>query len=78
MLAVQNLDTEAAQDAAIHINLDTLDLTPQFPWQEFVGLRDLWQTESDSPPASLDYHKRIVTIEDLAPHAMKLIGIRRY
>jgi hypothetical protein len=78
MLAVQNMDAEAAQDAAIHIDLDALDLTPQLPWQEFVGLRDLWQTEGESTPASLDYHQRIVTVEDLAPQAVKLIGIRRY
>ena len=78
MLAVQNLDTEVTQDAAIHIDLDALNLTPQLPWQEFVGVRDLWQTENKAPPTSLDYHERTLTIEDLAPRAVRLIGIRRY
>ena len=42
MLAVQNADAEAVQDALIEVDLDALGLAPKLPWQEFVGVRDLW------------------------------------
>ena len=78
LLAVQNTDREQAQDAAIELDLDALGLTPQLPWQEFVGVRDLWPSNAQAPLASLDYHNRTLAIEGLAPQAVRLIGIRRY
>lgn len=78
LLAVQNTHREQVQDATIELDLDALGLTPQLPWQEFVGVRDLWQTYDQAPPASLDYHNRTLAIEDMAPQAVRLIGIRRY
>ena len=78
LLAVQNTHREQAQDAAIELDLDALGLTPQLSWQEFVGVRDLWKTYDQAPPASLDYHNRTLAIEDMAPQAVRLIGIRRY
>ena len=78
LLAVENTDEEATQNAVIEVDLGALGLTPKLPWQEFVGVRDLWQAGEETLPASLDYHNRTVTIEDLRPRAVRLIGIRRY
>ncbi len=78
LLAVENTDRTHAQDATIAVDLDALGLTPQLPWQEFVGVRDLWQTDDQAPPAALDYHNRTLAVEGLAPQAVRLISIRRY
>ena len=78
LLAVQNNDREPAQDAAIELDLNALGLTPQLQWQEFVGVRDLWPSNDQAPPASLDYHNSTLVIAGLAPQAERLIGIRRY
>jgi hypothetical protein len=78
LLAVQNTDEKATQDAVIEVDLDTLGLTPRLPWQEFVGVRDLWKADDNAPAASLDFYGGTVAIKGLAPHAVRLIGIRRY
>jgi len=78
LVAVQNTDEEAAQDVVIEVDLDALGLTPKLPWQEFVGVRDLWKADDKAPPTSLDFHGRTVAVEGLGPRAVRLIGIRRY
>jgi hypothetical protein len=77
LLGVHNTG-ETAQDAVLGVDLDALGLTPRLPWQEFVGVRDLWKTDDEAAPASLDFHGRTLAVEGLAPGAVRLVGIRRY
>ena len=78
LLAVENTDRAQEHDAVIEVDLDALGLTPRLSWQEFVGVRDLWRSDNQAPPATLDYHARSLAVEDIAPRAVRLIGIRRY
>ena len=74
---VQNTDATAAKDAVIKVDLAKLGLTPQLPWQEFIGVRDLNQAGKD-PVATLDYYGQTLTVKSVAPHGSRLIGLRKY
>ena len=77
LLMVFNYNRKDRKDAVMKVDLDRLNLTPQLPWQEFVGIRDL-EKGKDEPASRLDFYKRTLTVPALLPHTGRLIGIRRY
>jgi hypothetical protein len=77
LVVVQNTDAAVAKDAVIKVDLDKLGLTPQLPWQDFIGVRDLY-AEEKAPATVLDFYGRTLTVKALPPHRARLIGIRRY
>ncbi len=78
MLGVYNYNGEQAKDVTLKVDLDGLDLRPQLPWQEFIGVRDLWKADDTSPGAALDFHNAALSAKALQPHTLRLIGIRKY
>ena len=78
LVGVFNYNGKQAKDVTLQIDLDKLNLVPQLPWQEFVGVRDLWKADEKAPPAVLDFDGRKLSVRNLAPHTLRLIGIRRY
>jgi len=78
MLGVYNYDRNQARDVTIKVDLKSLKLIPQRPWQEFVGVRDLWKYDDTAPDAALDFHQATLSLKAVQPHALRLIGIRRY
>ncbi|MCC6580246.1 MAG: hypothetical protein IT440_07365 [Phycisphaeraceae bacterium] len=77
LIEVFNYNRKDTKDVTLKIDLDTLKLMPQLPWQEFVGVRDIYKDEKDAS-ATLDVESRAITVKALAPHRGRLIGIRRY
>jgi len=77
LVGVFNYNRKQQKDITLKIDLDALQLTPKLPWQEFVGVRDLYKAETD-PAAQLNYYARTLTIKALRPHAGRFIGIRKY
>jgi hypothetical protein len=77
LLAVIN-PGDQQRDAALKLDLDRLGITPQLPWQEFVGVRDLWKADQNAPGASLDFFGRTLSVKSLQPHTLRLIAVRRY
>ena len=77
LIGVFNYNRKARKDVAVKIDLDTLGLTPKLPWQEFVGMRDLYK-RADDPASGFDYSSRTLTLKELKPHSARFIGIRKY
>lgn len=77
MLGVFNYNRADTKDITLQVDLDKLKLTPTLPWQEFIGVRDLWQA-STAPNAQLDFYARTLSVKSLQPHTIRLIGIRKY
>ncbi len=77
MLGVFNYNRDQSKTVNLKIDLDKLGLVPELPWQQFVGVRNLWKGD-DGPDASLNFHGRTLQVKDLKPHRLRLIGIRRY
>lgn len=78
MLGVFNYNRKAMKDVKLTVDLNKLNLLPQHPWQEFLGVRDLWKADEYAPDAQLDFDSSTLTIRDLQPHTARFIGIRRY
>jgi len=78
MLGVFNYNREQTKNAVLSVDLDALNLVPQLPWQEFVRVRTLWKADADDPGASLDFYGRKLSVKNLRPHTLRLIGIRKY
>jgi hypothetical protein len=76
LLAVIN-SGEQSTNAVLKVDFDALGLTPKLVWQEFVGVRDFNQGEKQ-PAAVLDFHGRTLTLKDLPPKAVRLVGMRKY
>jgi hypothetical protein len=77
LLAVYNSDEQAAKNVELSVDLDSLCLTPQLFWQEFIGLRQL-HAEEKAPAPALDFLKRNLTLKGLKPTSGRLVMIRRY
>jgi hypothetical protein len=78
MLGVYNYDREQVKDVTLKIDLEGLNLVPQMPWQEFVGVRDLWTPDQTAPASTLDFHQATLSVPALQTHTLRLIGIRKY
>lgn len=78
MLGVFNYGQKDASDITLEIDLDSLGLVPELPWQEFVQTRDLWKVSEDQPDANLLFHDRKLRLKQLPSHGLQLIGIRKY
>jgi len=78
MLGVFNYHGKQAKDAVLKVDIDKLGLTPQLPWQEFVGVRDLWKADLHAPDSQFDYDKHTLVVHGLQPHTARFIGIRKY
>jgi hypothetical protein len=76
VLGVFNYSSDKRKDATLNVDLEALDLVPEKKWQEFVRVRTLWP--EDEGGAKLNFHKRTLTLKNIAPHNLRLIGIRRY
>jgi hypothetical protein len=76
LLAVIN-SGDQPRDAVLSVDLDALGLTPKLAWQEFIGVRDFNQGEKQ-PAAVLDFHGRTLTLKNLPPKAVRLVGMRKY
>ncbi len=74
MLAVIN-ETEKPADAVLEIDLDLLNLTPRLVWQEFIRVRDFG---SPAAGTATDFHKRTLTVKQVQPKSLRLVGVRRY
>jgi len=77
LLSVANTDEQPRKDVALHVDLEKLNLLPELPWQEFLGVRDFVRGEKDAP-AKMDSDSRTLTLKTLQPNSGRLIGIRRY
>jgi hypothetical protein len=72
LLAVTNKgDKDVAVTLAV--DLDALGLTPKLPWQEFIRVRDF-----NDGNTSLDFHARKLSLGNVKPNQVRLIGVRRY
>jgi len=78
MLGVYNYNGEQAKDVTLKVDLDSLNLIPQLPWQEFIGVRDLWTADGAARPATFEFHNAALSLKTLQPHTLHLIGVRRY
>ena len=78
MLGVYNYNGEQAEDVTLKVDLDSLNLIPQLPWQEFIGVRDLWTADGAARPATFEFHNAALSLKTLQPHTLHLIGVRRY
>jgi hypothetical protein len=72
LLAATNTAAKAAA-VTVDIDLDTLKLTPQLPWQEFLRVRDF-----NGGRSSLDFAARKLALGTLKPGEVRLVGVRRY
>lgn len=72
LFAVTNT-SDKAQPVTIDIALDKLGLVPQLPWQEFVRVRDF-----NGGSSTLDFHGRKLSLGNLKPGQVRLVGVRRY
>lgn len=61
------------QPVTIDVDLDKLGLVPKLPWQEFIRVRDF-----DGGNASLDFYGRKLSLGNLKPGQVRLVGVRRY
>jgi len=77
VVGVFNYHRKQAKDVSLKIDLDALGLVPQLPWQEFIGVRDLY-TQEGAPACALDFYGRTLTLKALEPHSGRFIGIRKY
>ncbi len=77
MLAVCNSDEKAAKNAEIHLDLAKINLAPKLPWQDFIGLRQLF-AEDKAPPPVLDFYGQILTLKAVPPGKGRIVVIRRY
>jgi hypothetical protein len=77
LLAVFNNSRTHTKNAALWVDLPTLKLLPELPWQEFLRVRE-FEKDADEPSAYLDLPTRNLTVPALKPHTGRLIGIRRY
>ncbi len=77
MLAVYNTGDKPAASVVLKLDLDKLHLTPQLPWQEFIGIRDLYKT-AGAGAITFDFYARTLTITGLPPKGGRLVGIRRF
>jgi len=61
------------QPVTIDVDLDKLGLVPKLPWQEFIRVRDF-----DGGKSTLDFYGRKLSLGNLKPGQVRLVGIRRY
>jgi len=78
MLGVFNYNRTKAKDAVIKIDLSALNLLPTRPWQEFIGIRDLWKANDKASNAQFDFNTKTLTIRGLQQHTLQLVGVRKY
>lgn len=78
MLGVYNYNRKQVKDAEVTVALKGLNLLPEQPWQEFVGVRDLWKADATAPDAQFDFYSQKLTVKNLQPHTVRFIGIRKY
>ena len=69
LLCIFNADRAKTKSPTLVVDLDKLGLVPQLKWQEFVRV---------TGDATLDFHKRELTVKGLPPHSGKQIWIRRH
>jgi hypothetical protein len=72
LFAVTNT-SDKDQPVTIDIAIDKLGLVPQLPWQEFVRVRDF-----NGGSSTLDFHGRKLSLGNLKPGQVRLVGVRRY
>ena len=78
LISIENSNSRIQQNIELYIDLDSLGLIPKLPWQEFIGIRDLWGSRENSQPATLNYHNRKIEINELYPNETRLIALRLY
>jgi len=78
MLGVYNYNREQVKDVTLKIDLESLNLLPQLPWQEFIGICDLWKADDAARDTTLDFRHVTLSVPDVRPHTLRLIGVRRY
>jgi len=76
LIGVFNHNNKQAKNVTLNVDLRALGLTPKLKWQEFVGVRLL--DPADAPKPKLDFYAGKLTVQDLAPHTGRFIGIRLY
>ncbi len=77
LLALKNAGAATA-DAVLTVDLDTLGLVPQLPWQEFIRVRDFAESAKPPPASVLDFYGRKLTIPKMAPAEVRWVALRRY
>jgi hypothetical protein len=78
VLAVFNYSRKQSREAILKVDLDGLGLVPELKWQECVRSRDLYKRAGNEPDAKLDFYERTLTVGKLAPHTVRIVGLRRY
>jgi len=78
LFVYNNSDGKRPKNAAIHIDLDKLNLAPRLPWQEFIGVRDFSRPGQKGKAVTLDFYDRMLTVKGLRPKSGRVIGIRRF
>ncbi|MBC2603184.1 glycoside hydrolase domain-containing protein [Puniceicoccus vermicola] len=68
---------ERPKDVDLGVDLDALNLVPELPWQEFVGIRQI-QAEEGAPQPDLDFYGRSLSLRKLSPDAGRVVSIRRF
>jgi len=72
LIAVVNTG-EKPMPVAVDIDLASLGLVPQLPWQEFVRIRDF-----DGGQTKLDFHGKKLDLGVVQPGKARLVGVRKY
>ncbi len=77
LLAVVNKDEKIGKNAVIALDLDKLGLRQKLPTLEFVRVRDF----PDLPQGQksvLDYEKKTLAVNNIAPRTAKFVAVRKY
>jgi hypothetical protein len=78
LLSVFNHDAEATKTVTLTVDLETLGLVPELPWQEFVRVKHVAEELPAHQQPVFDFPQRRLTVPALAPRTARLITIRRY
>ena len=62
-------------DLKVKLDLKSLGLTPELPWQEFIQVRDF---APGTQPSKLNYDEGELLLPKVAPGSGRWVGIRRY
>jgi len=65
------------KDAVLKMDMDKLGITPQLPWQEFVGVRALC-AEEKAPAPELDHYGGRLTLKGIPAKGGRLVAIRKH
>lgn len=68
---------EKPANVSLKVDLEQLGLAPKRTWQDFIGVRDLYNP-AGGKPAKLDFYEGVLTIPGLKGDSGRMTGLRLY